>query len=89
MKKATAKVKKSIPVIKEKNPHLVKLGFRIKQLRIAKGYTSYEYFAYDHGFHRAQFGRYESGKDDIKFSTLLKLANAFEMTIKEFLGDGF
>ena len=87
MKKAVAK--KPEPVISEKNPQLVKLGIRIKNLRISKGYTSYEYFAYDNNFHRAQFGRYESGKDDIKFSTLLKLAKAFGMTVKEFLGEDF
>lgn len=89
MKKTTSKKKIIVPIYKEKNPDLVKLGLRIRNLRFEKGFTSYEHFAYEHGFHRAQFGRYESGKDDIKFSTLIKLSNAFGMTIKEFLGDGF
>lgn len=64
------------------------LAKRIKSLRIAKGYTSYEYFAYDHGFSRSQFGRYESGKD-IRFTTLLRIAEAFDMTVIEFLSEGF
>ena len=36
-----------------------KLGNRITEIRIAEGYTSYEYFAYEYKISRAQFGRYE------------------------------
>lgn len=81
----------------KKNPHLPvldteeqlkKLGERIKSLRIQKGYTSYEYFAYEHGISRAQFGRYEQGQD-LRFSSLVKLANAFGMTLAEFFSEGF
>jgi transcriptional regulator with XRE-family HTH domain len=67
---------------------LQKLGERIKQLRIAKGYTSYEYFAYDHNISRAQFGRYEQGQD-LRFSSLVKICNAFGMTLDEFFNEGF
>mgnify|MGYP000853983014 FL=1 len=67
---------------------LQKLGDRIKQLRIAKGYTSYEYFAYEHNISRAQFGRYEQGQD-LRFSSLVKICNAFGMTLDEFFSEGF
>lgn len=67
---------------------LQKLGQRIKALRIERGYTSYEYFAYDHGFSRAQFGRYEKGQD-LRFSSLVRIANAFEMTLHDFFKEGF
>lgn len=67
---------------------LEKLGDRIKQLRIAKGYTSYEYFAYEHNISRAQFGRYEQGQD-LRFSSLVKICNAFGMTLDEFFSEGF
>ena len=33
---------------------LKKLGKRIKEIRIAKGYTSYEYFAYEHNISRTK-----------------------------------
>ncbi|AZB34803.1 helix-turn-helix domain-containing protein [Chryseobacterium bernardetii] len=62
---------------------LKKLGKRIKEVRIAKGYSSYEYFAYEHNISRAQYGRYEKG-EDLRFSTLAKVINAFGMTMKEF-----
>lgn len=67
---------------------LHKLGKRLRQLRIKKGYTSLEIFAYEHGFGRAQYGRYEVGKD-LQFSTLIRLINCFEMTLEEFFSEGF
>lgn len=68
--------------------HLVKLGERIRQVRIAKGYTNYENFAFDHDIPRAQFGRYERGQD-LRFSTLVKIVTAFDMTLEEFFSEGF
>lgn len=68
--------------------YLLKLGSRIKALRIKKGYSSYEFFAYDHHISRAQWGRYENGQD-LKFSSLLKVVNAFDMTFSEFFSEGF
>ena len=67
---------------------LKKLGARIKTLRIKNGYTSYEYFAYEHDISRAQFGRYEQGQD-LRLSSLIKIVNAFGMTLQEFFSEGF
>ncbi|WP_144603827.1 helix-turn-helix domain-containing protein [Algoriphagus algorifonticola] len=66
-----------------KQEQLQKLASRIKQLRIEKGYTSYEYFAYDHNIPRAQYGRYEKG-EDLKFSSLLKILNSLNISLEEF-----
>ena len=73
---------------KEINPMVLKLARRIKSLRIKKGYTNYEFFAYDHEIPRAQFGRYEKG-EDIRFSSLVKVVKAFDMTLEEFFSEGF
>jgi transcriptional regulator with XRE-family HTH domain len=70
------------------NEDLIKLGNRIKALRIKKGYTSYEYFAYEHNISRAQFGRYEKG-EDLRYTSLLKVVRAFDMTLEEFFSEGF
>lgn len=67
---------------------LVKLGIRIKALRIKAGYASYETFAYEHGLPRAQYGRYEQGKD-LRFSSLVKVVAAFDMSMTDFFSDGF
>ena len=73
---------------KEDNPDIQKLANRIKELRIKQGYTSYEYFAYDKGFSRSQYGRYEKG-EDLRFVSLMKLIKAFGMTPSEFFNEGF
>lgn len=72
----------------DSDEELQKLGARIKALRLEKGYSNYEHFAYEHNISRAQFGRYEKGQD-IRFSSLIKVINAFEMTIEEFFSEGF
>lgn len=71
-----------------KKEQLQKLANRIKELRIEKGYTSYEYFAYDHNIPRAQYGRYEKG-EDLKFSSLLKILKALDISLKDFFETGF
>lgn len=71
-----------------KKEQLKKLAERIKELRVKKGYTSYEYFAYDHNIPRAQYGRYEKG-EDLKFSSLLKVLRGLDISIEEFFKEGF
>ena len=82
------KVKAKGKVNLNADDQLVKLGARIRALRIERGYTSYEYFAYEHNISRAQYGRYEKGQD-IRFSSLIKLINAFDITVEEFFREGF
>ena len=45
-------------------------------------------FAYDHNISRAQFGRCENGQD-LKFSNLLKIVAAFDITLEEFFSEGY
>lgn len=70
------------------NKELESLGKRIRELRIKKGYSNYEYFAYEKNIPRAQFGRYEKG-EDLRYTSLLKVIKAFDMSIKEFFSEGF
>jgi len=80
--------KKEVKIPIEPEDQLVKLGARIKSLRIKAGYASYETFAYEHGLPRAQYGRYEQGKD-LRFSSLVKVIAAFNMTLNEFFSGDF
>jgi hypothetical protein len=73
---------------KEIHEDLKKLGNRIKALRIKAGFSNYEYFAYEHEIPRAQFGRYERG-EDLRYSSLLKVIKAFDITVEEFFSEGF
>ncbi len=72
----------------DKPTEIKKLAKRIKSLRIKKGYNSYENFAFDNGIHRAQYGRYETGTD-LQYTSLLRIAKAFDMTLEEFFSEGF
>jgi transcriptional regulator with XRE-family HTH domain len=62
---------------------LKKLGKRLKELRIAKGYTNYEYFAFENNISRAQYGRYEQGQD-LRLSSLLKVLKALGVSPSDF-----
>ena len=75
-------------VQKKKEEALLKLGNRIKELRLKKGYSNYESFAYENDLPRAQYGRYEKG-EDLKYFSLLKVLNALGVTPKEFFSEGF
>ncbi len=74
--------------MKNQNEQVAKLARRIKSLRISKGYTNYETFAYEKGISRSQYGRYENG-EDLRFSSLMRVIEAFDMTPSEFFGEGF
>jgi hypothetical protein len=65
------------------NDELIILGARLKTYRETKGYTSYEKFANAHKLSRSQIGRYEKG-GDIRFSTLITVLNALDLTLTEF-----
>jgi len=67
---------------------LQNLGNRLKQLRKEKGYTNYEIFAFDNNIPRAQYGRYEKG-EDLKFSSLLKVLKALDISLVDFFSEGF
>jgi transcriptional regulator with XRE-family HTH domain len=70
------------------NDDIQKLAKRIKKLRISKGYSNYEYFAFEKNIPRSQYGRYEKG-EDLRFSSLIKLIRAFGMTPEQFFSEGF
>ena len=79
-------MKKKAP--KKTTKEVQALAKRIKSLRIKNGYSNYETFAYDKELPRAQYGRYEKG-EDIRFTSLNKVAAAFGMTLAEFFSEGF
>ena len=81
--KAKRKTKKKLP-----SREIKQLGDRIKKLRIKKGYSNYEYFAFDNDIPRAQYGRYEKG-EDLRYSSLRKVVKALDMTLEEFFSEGF
>lgn len=68
----------------DKEIKLSEIGNKIKQLRKASGYTSYENFAIDKGFNRQTIYRAEKG-EPINITTLIDILNALGFTnLEEF-----
>ena len=67
---------------------LKNLGNKLRELRIERGFTNYEQFAFEHNLPRAQYGRYEQGQD-LRFSSLLKVLKALDISLEDFFKEGF
>lgn len=64
----------------------VNIGKRIKELRLAAGYTNAEKFAFENEITRSQYANWEKGQD-MKISSLLRITQAHGLTIQEFFKD--
>jgi transcriptional regulator with XRE-family HTH domain len=60
-----------------------KIGKRIKQLRVDAGYSNAEKFAFEHEITRSQYANWEKGQDMLT-SSVLRIARAHNLTLKEF-----
>jgi transcriptional regulator with XRE-family HTH domain len=65
-----------------------KIGKRIKDLRLRAGYSNAEKFAFENDITRSQYAMWEKGQD-MKISSLLRIARAHNITIDDFFGEGF
>ncbi|MEM1260630.1 MAG: helix-turn-helix transcriptional regulator [Bacteroidota bacterium] len=59
------------------------VGNRIRELRIASGYSSLENFATDHGFSRKGYWEIENG-GNFKLNTLIRIVEIHRITIVDF-----
>lgn len=73
----------------KKNPDLIKLGDRLKALRINKGHHSLEKFAFENDLSRVLYSNYEAGKGNITFKNLVKVTKALGISLKDFFSQGF
>jgi transcriptional regulator with XRE-family HTH domain len=71
-----------------KERFLKQIGERITYLRKKQGYKNYELFAYENNISRAQYGRYEKGKD-LNMSSFKKVLDALKISPVEFFKEGF
>ncbi len=62
------------------------IGRRLKEIRIAKGYTNYEYLAYEIGMSRSQLGTYENGAN-ITIATLVKILDHLGIGLSDFFAN--
>ena len=63
-----------------------KIADKIKALRIQKGYTSHENFAWDYGINRVQYWRIEKDSN-ITIKTLLTILDIHGVSLSDFFRD--
>lgn len=86
MKKQATKTAKRVKNNIE--PELKELGQRIRQLRLAMGYSSAEKFAIDHKLSRVSYTKCETGAN-MTYMSLRRLLKIFNMSVSDFFNEGF
>ena len=67
----------------ETDPRLIQYGEKLRNIRISKGYSSYEFFAWEHKISRIQYYKMEKGSN-FTMKSLLRVLDALEITPEEF-----
>ncbi|HEX8656647.1 MAG TPA: XRE family transcriptional regulator [Hymenobacter sp.] len=68
------------------DPRLKQIAQKLKQLRLDKGYSSYETFAFDHGLPRVGYGHHEQGSN-LTLKSLLRLLDIHQISLADFFAD--
>jgi hypothetical protein len=68
---------------RELDPRIIKIAEKLKKIRIEKGFTSYENFAWDNGLVRQQYWRMEKGCY-FNIESLLKILDVHKITMEDF-----
>jgi hypothetical protein len=64
----------------------LKIAQKLKQMRLDKGYTSYETFAWENEINRVQYWRIEKGSN-ITLTSLMKVLDIHNVSLKDFFED--
>lgn len=62
---------------------IIEIGKKLKILRLQKGYSSYEVFAWDNEIPRIQYWRMEKGTN-FTITSLLRVLDVHNITLEEF-----
>lgn len=71
---------------KQLDKRVLKIAKKLKQIRIEKGYTSYEQFAFDNDIPRVQYWRLETGTN-FTINSLIKILDIHNISLKDFFKD--
>jgi hypothetical protein len=69
--------------VSKQNDTLILIGIKLKRIRIAKGYTSYENFAFDNELNAAYYFSVEKGRN-ITIVYLERILKIHNITLEEF-----
>jgi len=66
---------------------LKRLGQRIRQIRVSRGFTSQEALAGFLKMHRTFIGHLETGRKDFRVTTLIRVAAALDVSLSDLFAD--
>jgi transcriptional regulator with XRE-family HTH domain len=75
------------PLTEAEKKILEQIGSKLKDMRIKKGYKSYETFAFDNDINRMQYWRMEKGLSNMSMATLLRILKVHKTNLKDFFAD--
>ena len=70
----------------ELDQRIIQIANKIKELRIKKGFTSHESFAWDNNINRVQYWRIEKGSN-ITLKTLINILDIHKISLADFFKD--
>jgi DNA-binding XRE family transcriptional regulator len=70
----------------DENKELQKIGERLRELRIAAGFTAYDKFAFTYEFDSQTILRAEQGKN-MTMKTFIKILNVHNKSLKDFFNE--
>jgi hypothetical protein len=69
--------------VKKLDRRILKMAEKLRKMRIEKGFTSYDSFAWDNDLSRIHYWRIEKGSN-FTMQTLLKILDIHKITLEEF-----
>jgi len=71
-------------VIEAEKILLEQVGQKLRQMRLEKGYSSHETFAFDHNISRVYYWKLEKGKTNFTIRTLQTILDIHGVSVKDF-----
>ena len=66
-----------------------KIGSRLRAIRKSLGFGNSDDFANRYGLNRSQYGKYESGSEDLRISSLIKVLSKINMSLSDFFNEDY
>jgi transcriptional regulator with XRE-family HTH domain len=70
----------------ELDTRIKRIAKKLRELRIEKGYSNHETFAWDNNINRVQYWKVEKGSN-VTIKTLLKILDIHNISLSEFFKD--
>lgn len=72
-----------------KPKEIKKIGIRLRAIRKQMGYGNSDDFANKFNLDRAQYGKYETGSQDFRISSLIKILEKINFSLSSFFNEDF